>query len=496
MANKPKLYGDRWKVTNSFAEGGQGQIFSVVDTKGTDATVYALKRIKNPERRQRFISEVTACKMLAHPNIIRLIDHAAFEPDATDDRMYLVMPLLHGGSLDARFSDFTGHIDKVIALSLALLAAVEYAHINRVIHRDLKPENILFESKVSVDPIVSDFGICLIAGHPRATESDEVVGPRFFMAPELEAGQQLDISPSCDLYSLGKLIYFAYSGGARIFREETQNLAWLNATDTKTLMLAQLVRSLVAPLSQRASDISNIRQRLQDIRDFDSRPENPVSGTAMNNALQVAQEKEKVKQRTAASAILMEQENKDFSNVNNQINIFIRDSIETSVAQLKPVLSELDYFESSLRPDDKERVQGYEFIPHWQIGMKYGLPSEGLRGNYRHYLKFIFGRLPPDSADTRKVMLSEMPKYLPPRFVVLARYVNTMERSEPFYIPGRSNAGPNKISPPLPTDVAEQVLYLVGKVSDWPAKQGDLTSILRMSIEWFTNWLSQDLHDA
>jgi len=100
-----------------------------------------------------------------------------------------------------------------------ICAGVEHLHRADIVHRDLKPENILIFSGT---PKISDFGICLVANENRLTSTSEAVGPRFYMAPELEDGKNLDVSPSSDVYSLGKILYFILSKG-KIFSREKYN---------------------------------------------------------------------------------------------------------------------------------------------------------------------------------------------------------------------------------------------------------------------------------
>jgi serine/threonine protein kinase len=75
--SKGTLYGGRWKTGNGLGEGGQSHVFRAMDTTNQLSGEFALKRVRNPERHERFRNEIDATKMLSHPNIIRLIDHSA-----------------------------------------------------------------------------------------------------------------------------------------------------------------------------------------------------------------------------------------------------------------------------------------------------------------------------------------------------------------------------------------------------------------------------------
>jgi serine/threonine protein kinase len=219
-----KVYGGRWRITTDprLGQGGQSEVFPAVDESGQLEGKYALKRVLNPERRGRFRVEIEAIRRLRHPNVIALIDHSALEVSDTDDeRQYLVMPIAAGGSLadPARFTPYKDNINGTLQVSLQLAAALDAAHAEGIIHRDVKPANVLFTGD-GHEIWLCDFGICLIRGAERNTELREVVGPRSFMAPELEAGGQLEVTAAADIYSLGKVIYFMISGGTILPREE------------------------------------------------------------------------------------------------------------------------------------------------------------------------------------------------------------------------------------------------------------------------------------
>src|SRR5438876_7823212 len=88
-------FGPRWKWIRDLREGGQGQTFVVRRADGADDLEYVLKRLKNPNRINRFEREVNACMRLEHPNVLRIIDYGA-DPKG---RRYLVTEYCPGGSL-------------------------------------------------------------------------------------------------------------------------------------------------------------------------------------------------------------------------------------------------------------------------------------------------------------------------------------------------------------------------------------------------------------
>lgn len=214
-------YGDRWEVVGTLGEGGQGVTFLVKDATAESDARFALKRLRNYKRVARFETEVEAISRLDHPGIVKLVD-AKLDTDPA----YLVTEYCEGGSL-AKARPFW-HESPVVALRLFqdVCAAIAHAHANGVIHRDLKPANVFLRGP-SGPAVVGDFGLAFLEGtSERVTDTQEVVGPRTFAAPELEDGRLENVTPKCDTYSLGKLLYWMISRGSIFSREKHREEPW------------------------------------------------------------------------------------------------------------------------------------------------------------------------------------------------------------------------------------------------------------------------------
>jgi serine/threonine protein kinase len=206
-----KQYG-KWSIEKSLSEGGQARTYLAVETGAEEKRPYVLKVLKNQNRIQRFHKEVRACSELDHPNVLRVVDY-----DLECDRPYMVTEYCEGGPLSTEtLLDYS--IQERLRIFADVCRGVGHAHSKDVIHRDIKPDNVFLLGDRTT-PIVGDFGICFITVEgERFTLLDEVAGPRWYAAPELEDGRADDIQPTADVYSLGKLLYWMIAG--EIFSRE------------------------------------------------------------------------------------------------------------------------------------------------------------------------------------------------------------------------------------------------------------------------------------
>jgi serine/threonine protein kinase len=210
MASKKN---ERWIERRSLSGGGQGDVFLVKDSTGEYRGDWIQKLLRNINRIERFKREIRAGLELSHPNVIKVIDY-----DLESRRPYLVAEYCSGGPLSEFDFARVPIIDR-LRMFAAICRGAGHAHSNNptVIHRDIKPENIFLREDGT--PVVGDFGICFVTEEgERLTLVDEAVGPRNFIAPELEDGRTDDIGPWSDVYSLGKLLYWIIAG--EIFSRE------------------------------------------------------------------------------------------------------------------------------------------------------------------------------------------------------------------------------------------------------------------------------------
>ena len=272
---RPTRWGP-WENLGQIGEGGTAHVFEVIHV-GTHLHG-ALKRLKNVERRGRLEAEIKAVASLDHPAIVRLLDW-----DLEGEQPYAVYELERGGTL----ADIPNEelLDVPLAQRLQwcqqVCSALGSAHEAGLVHRDVKPENILLSADRG-SARLSDFGLVFIDGGERQTATLEQVGSRYYIAPELEDGRAEAVSPSVDIYGLGKVLYYLVSGtvyARERHREPQHDLALLSGDPYLEAVSRVIDHSVAADPALRFSNIQEMERAIMEAEKIITN-EWPVEGAA------------------------------------------------------------------------------------------------------------------------------------------------------------------------------------------------------------------------
>lgn len=271
-----RVIAGRYRLEARIGRGGMGVVWRATDQLlGRQVAVKeialdtTLSADEARQQRDRTLREARAVAQLRHPHII--VVHDVVEDD---ERPYIVMELIEGGSLAERISA-RGPVDarEAARIGIGLLGALRRAHDAGVLHRDLKPANVLMAEEGRV--VLTDFGIAQVAGATTLTESGAFVGSPEYTAPERMAGART--GPESDLWSLGVLLCTVLSGESPFHRDSLGGILHAVVMDeirppAQAAALLPVVRGLLERDPERRLDAAEAERMLRAFRDTGRTP--------------------------------------------------------------------------------------------------------------------------------------------------------------------------------------------------------------------------------
>ncbi|MBK8480376.1 MAG: Hsp70 family protein [Proteobacteria bacterium] len=205
----------KYRVKRPIGAGGMGAVYEA-ENIWTERRV-ALKLLRpdmadNAEVLDRFVQEGRSATMIAHPNVVEVLDMGR---DA-DGAIYMVQEYLQGSRLDAlRLKRGRLPVRDALDLIVPVMGGLVAAHQRGIVHRDVKPENIIItqSARGRLTPKLIDFGVAKLIGHLRAhqTQPGMVMGTPYYMAPEqLSASGEAD--HRVDIWAIAVVLYELLAG--------------------------------------------------------------------------------------------------------------------------------------------------------------------------------------------------------------------------------------------------------------------------------------------
>ncbi|WP_433179344.1 serine/threonine-protein kinase [Actinoallomurus sp. CA-150999] len=259
----------RYRLLDSLGRGGMGIVWRARD-EYLERDV-AVKEILLPGNLddatragllERFVREARAAAHLDHPAIISVYDVVT-----EDDLPWIVMRLVRGRSLDQLVREDGPLLpDRVAAIGLQMLDALDTAHAAGILHRDVTPRNVLVGDDDRI--VLTDFGIAAMEGATALTQTGALIGSPGYIAPERLRGRPS--GPESDLWSLGAVLYFAVEGEPAYMAGEIPALIGMVLTEepeppAKAGPLAPILKGLLIKDPAARLSAENARRRLRAV---------------------------------------------------------------------------------------------------------------------------------------------------------------------------------------------------------------------------------------
>ena len=208
-----------YELIKLLGQGGQGTVYCAVDQNLNRQVALKILRIDqggDPAFVKLFEHEAQITASINHPNVVRVYSFGTVE-----DRVYLAMELVDGGTFDALLEKL-GRVPeaRVLQVGIQVAQGLKAGFEKGLIHRDVKPGNILFASDGSAK--VVDFGLAVFH-EQEAAQTGDIWGTPYYLSPERLNREQEDFRS--DIYSLGASLFHAIAGRPPFEAEDASHVA-------------------------------------------------------------------------------------------------------------------------------------------------------------------------------------------------------------------------------------------------------------------------------
>ncbi len=204
-----------YRVRELLGKAGQSVVYSAVAPEGRQVAIklFPARLSGNPAAVELFHRELREVAPVSrHPNLVHILDTGQ-----EGDRLYLVMDLVAGTSLDRRLKQGRPSLSEAFTVMRGICRGLAQGHQHGLLHRSLTPRNVLVSPDFATVK-VSDLGATgfeTMAQSLTATlGTGEIrLGALYYLAPETVDGSG-SVDARADLYSAGVIFHEMLTGRA------------------------------------------------------------------------------------------------------------------------------------------------------------------------------------------------------------------------------------------------------------------------------------------
>jgi len=199
----------KWTLDICLGSGGNGEVWACLDNLGNQRAIKILKG-RGIKSWERFKDEIIILNQVRDVPGILPIEEYDYSGHSSGIPPFYIMPIAQTSESILKLQPIESKIKAVLEIAKTL----EELHKRNISHRDIKPENILYYNSRFV---LSDFGLVQFPEKKNISRTNEKIGAKWTIAPEMKRASSTADGKKADVYSLAKTLWIILTNNSTGF---------------------------------------------------------------------------------------------------------------------------------------------------------------------------------------------------------------------------------------------------------------------------------------